>query len=115
MRTNINVFINYIHGTHIKIHLSNNKLNLYNPLDYSPDSVFIYFNFLSIRILHYHKVKTLDTVNLYTSGYLYLHMVSVKTKAYVTTLTPQPAVRNPLLNWDYQFAADNSVERNDGH
>jgi hypothetical protein len=42
-------------------------------------------------------------------------MVSVKTKAYVTTLTPQEAARNPLLNWDYQFAADNTVGRNDRH
>jgi hypothetical protein len=42
-------------------------------------------------------------------------MVSVKTKADVTTLTLQQAVRNPLLNWDYQFAADNSVGRHDGH
>ena len=42
-------------------------------------------------------------------------MVSVKTMAYITTLTPQQAVRNPLLNWDYQFAVDNSVGRNDGH
>jgi hypothetical protein len=42
-------------------------------------------------------------------------MLSVKTKVCVTTLTPQQAVRNPLLNWDYQFAADNSVGRNDGH
>ena len=112
--TNTYTFINSFHRPHIT-HIFLAYWIFIIPQIHSLASVFIYFNFLSIRTLQYYNVKMVDTLNLCTRGYLWLHMVSVKTKVYVTTLTPKQAVRNPLLNWDYQFAADNSVGRNDGH